>query len=127
MEREMKITMPGQQRGLSFFGFIFGAFALVLVSITGLKLIPAYMQDAEVKKLFVTIANDPEMQTATPRDIRLSFSKRSSIDNITAIKAEDIEIVSDAGKPVLSASYAVKIPLAGNVSLYLEFNPSSAK
>ena len=123
----MKITMPGQQRGLSFFGFIFGAFALVLVSITGLKLIPAYMQDAEVKKLFVTIANDPDMQKATPRDIRMSFSKRSSIDNITAIKAEDIEIVSDAGRLVLSASYAVKIPLAGNVSLYLEFNPSSAK
>jgi len=127
MEREMKITMPGQQRGLSFFGFIFGAFALVLVSITGLKLIPAYMQDAEVKKLFVTIANDPDMQKATPRDIRMSFSKRSSIDNITAIKAEDIEIVSDAGKPVLSASYAVKVPLVANVSLYMEFNPSSAK
>ena len=123
----MKITMPGQQRGLSFFGFIFGAFALVLVSITGLKLIPAYMQDAEVKKLFVTIANDPDMQKATPRDIRMSFSKRSSIDNITAIKAEDIEIVSDAGKPVLSASYAVKVPLVANVSLYMEFNPSSAK
>jgi hypothetical protein len=118
--------MPGQQRGLSFFGFIFGAFILVLVSITGLKLVPAYMQDAQIKNLFVTIANDPEMQKASLSDIRMSFSKRASIDNITAIKVEDIDIASDAGKPVLSASYAVKIPLVGNVSLYLDFSPSSA-
>lgn len=123
----MNITMPGQQRGLSFFGFIFGAFILVLVSITGLKLVPAYMQNAQVKNVFVAIANDPEMQKASPRDIRMSFSKRASIDNITAVKAEDIEIASDAGTPVLSASYAVKVPLVGNVSLYLEFNPTSAK
>lgn len=122
----MNRTMPGQQRGLSFFGFIFGAFILVLVSITGLKLVPAYMQDAQIKNLFVTIANDPEMQKASLSDIRMSFSKRASIDNITAIKVEDIDIASDAGKPVLSASYAVKIPLVGNVSLYLDFSPSSA-
>lgn len=123
----MNISMPGRQRGLSFFGFIFGAFVLVLVSITGLKLVPAYMQNAQVKNVFVAIANDPEMQKASPRDIRMSFSKRASIDNITAVKADDIVIDSDAGTPVLSASYAVKVPLAGNVSLYLEFNPTSAK
>jgi hypothetical protein len=43
------------------------------------------------------------------------------------IKAEDIELYSVNGKLVLSANYVVKIPLAGNVSLYLDFNPTSAK
>ncbi|OGS94816.1 MAG: DUF4845 domain-containing protein [Gallionellales bacterium RBG_16_56_9] len=123
----MNTAMPATQRGLSFFGFIMGAFVLVLASITGLKLIPAYMQNAQIKNVFVVIANDPEMQKAAPRAIRDSFSRRASIEDIKAIKAEDIEIASDAGKPVLSASYSVKIPLAGNVSLYLDFNPSSDK
>jgi len=122
----MSTAMPAKQRGLSFSGFIFGAFALVLLGIFGLKLIPAYMQDATIKNLFVAIANDPEMQKASPGTVRMSFSKRSLIDNVTAIKAEDIEVASDGGRLVLSASYAVKVPLAGNVSLYLEFNPSSA-
>lgn len=122
----MNTAMPGQQRGLGFMGFIMGAFVLVLASIVGLKLIPAYIQDATIKDLFVAVANDPDMQKATPANIRKSFSTRASVDNITAIKVEDIEIVSDQGKPVLSASYAVKVPLAGNVSLYMEFNPSSA-
>ncbi|MDO8465921.1 MAG: DUF4845 domain-containing protein [Gallionella sp.] len=122
----MNASLPAMQRGLSLSGFMFGAFILVLASIVGLKLIPNYMQDATIKNLFVAIANDPEMQKASPGTIRLSFGRRASIDNITAIKAEDIEIASDGGKLVLSASYAVKVPVGGNVSLYLEFNPSSA-
>jgi hypothetical protein len=123
----MSTAMPAKQRGLSFSGFIFGAFVLVVLGIFGLKLIPAYMQDATIKNLLVAIANDPEMQKASPGTVRMSFSKRSTIDNVTAIKAEDIEVASDGGKLVLSASYAVKVPLGGNVSLYLEFNPSSAQ
>ena len=123
----MNTAMPVAQRGLGFSGFIFGAFVLVLVSITGLKLIPAYMQDGAIKKIFAAITSDAEMQKAKPGEIRMSFNKRASIDNITAIKAEDIEITNDNGRLVLSASYAVKVPLAGNISLYLDFNPSSDK
>lgn len=123
----MNTAMPVQQRGLSFGGFIFGAFLLVLASITGLKLIPAYMQNAQINSVFTAISHDPDMQRASPREIRMSFDKRASIDNITAIKAEEIEIASSGGNLVLSASYSVKIPLAGNISLYLEFNPHSAK
>lgn len=123
----MNKAMPAKQRGLSFSGFIFGAVILVLAITTGMKLIPAYMQDAEIGNLFTVIANDPEMQKASLRDIRMSFTKRASIDGINAINAEDIEITSNGGRLVLSASYAVKIPLAGNISLYMDFSPASAK
>jgi Domain of unknown function (DUF4845) len=122
----MNRAMPVQQRGLSFGGFIFGAFLLVFLAITGLKLVPAYMQAAQIKNIFETISHDPDMQKASPREIQMSFERRATIDSITAIKSSDIDISSDQGRPVLSASYSVKIPLAGNVSLYIEFNPSSA-
>ena len=120
----MNTAMPVQQRGLSFGGFIVGAFLLVLASITGLKLIPAYMQNAQINSVFTTISHDPDMQKASPREIRNSFDKRASIDAITAIKADEIEIASDGGKLMLSASYSVKVPLISNISLLLEFNPS---
>ncbi|MCX7192211.1 MAG: DUF4845 domain-containing protein [Proteobacteria bacterium] len=119
------MNKPGNQRGLSFSGFIFGALCLVLVMVFGLKLIPPYIQHAEINKLLSTIANDPDMQKAPIRDIRASFNRRASIDNITAVKADDIDIDTSAEKPVLTASYAVKIPLAGNVSLYIDFNSAS--
>lgn len=123
----MNTAMPAQQRGITFGGFVFGAFVLVVVGIFGLKLVPAYMEDAQIKTVFNAIAHDPDMQKATTRDIRNSFERRSSIDGIKSIKADDIEITSDNGQPYLSASYSVKVPLAGNISILMEFNPTSAQ
>jgi len=122
----MHTTMPMQQRGITLGGFMIWAFVLVIVAITGLKLVPAYIQDAQINSVFRDIAHDPDMQKATPHDIQVSFDRRASIDDITAIKASDIDISSAGDTPVLSANYVVKIPLVGNISLYLEFNPSSA-
>lgn len=122
----MKTAMPARQRGITFGGFIFGAFLLVFLTIIAFKLIPAYMQASEIRNIFVSIANDPNMRSATPHDMQVAFDRQAAIDSITAIQSGDIEISSDAGKPVLSANYAVKVPLGGNISLYIEFNPSSA-
>lgn len=123
----MNKVMPAKQHGLTFMGFIIGAFILVLVSIVGLKLIPAYMESMKIKNIFTVIANSPEMQKASHKDIQGSFYNRASIDNITVIKPDDIDITNEGGRLVLSTSYAVKVPLAANVSLYLEFNLTSAK
>jgi len=122
----MNTSMPARQRGLSFTGFILGAFLLVLLSVTGLKVMPVYMQYATINNLFTTISNDPDMQNASPGEVRASFEKRASIDDITAITPRDIDIVIEGGKPVLSASYSVKVPLVANISLTIDFEPTSA-
>jgi len=67
-----------------------------------------------------------ERAYASLHDIRMSYSKRTAVEDVSAIKLEDVDIAKDGNELVLSASYFVKIPLAGNVSLYLDFNPSSA-
>lgn len=123
----MNTAMPVQQRGISFGGFVFGAFLLVLASIFGFKLIPAFIQNAQINSVFAEIARDPSMEKASPREIRNSFDRRATVDAITSIKSEDIEIASGDGQLELSASYSVKVPLFGNASVLLEFNPTSAK
>lgn len=122
----MNTAMPVQQRGFTIGGFVVGIFIFVLLGITAIKLIPAYMQAAKIKNIFVTIAHEPDMQKATIHDIQESFSKRATMDSISAISVGDIDISTDGGTPVLSASYAVKVPLVANISIYMEFNPSSA-
>ena len=121
----MNTAMPVNQRGMSFGGFVFTAFVVVVCAIFGFRLIPAYIQDATIKNTFVEIAHDPNLQNASPLDIKKSFERHSAVDDITAINSGDIVISSNGATPVLSASYTVKIPVAGNISLLLEFNPSS--
>ncbi len=120
-------TIANRQRGVSLFGLLIWSAILILAAIGGMKIIPAYIQDAEIKSILSTIVNDAEMQGAQSKDIRESFSKRAMMNNINVVTANDIEIVKDARGLSLSISYQVKIPLVGNASLLLEFNPSSVK
>lgn len=106
-------------------GFIVLASLGIFVTILGMKLIPPYMHKAQIESIFKTIAADPAMQSGTVKEIKESFSKRASIDYITDISAEDIDIIKNGTMLSLSASYTVKIPVAGNISLVIDFNPSS--
>lgn len=116
------------QGGFSFGGFIMVLVIVVAVAIFSMKLIPSYMDNGKIQKAMDSIVRDPAMQTATVADIKMAFYKRAiTMDNVTALSEDDIEVYKEGGKLSLSASYNVKIPVAGNVSLLLEFNPSAPK
>lgn len=117
--------MKKNQRGISFSGFIIGAFVLILVAILGMKMVPAYIHSAQIASIFQAVASDPAMQSASIKEIQESYGKRAYINAIQDITAEDIEIVKEGGVLSLSANYSVKIPLLANITLLLEFNPSS--
>jgi hypothetical protein len=120
-------TTAYRQSGLSLTGLLIGAVVIGFAALIGMKLIPAYMQDAEIKNIFDAVAYDPEMQKAPAKDVRQGYHKRALVANINVIKAEDVEIEKDGDRILLSARYEVRVPLAGNVSLLLEFNPSSSR
>jgi len=121
-------TIIKQQHGVTFSGFIMVAFLLVFVAIFSMKLIPAYMENGKIQKALDAIVRDPAMQNAPVAEIRDSFFKRANtMDNVTTISHNDIEISKENGRLALSATYSVKIPLAGNVKLLIEFNPSAPK
>lgn len=115
----------GRQRGMGFLGFMFTAFAVVSGITLVVKIAPSYIEHGAINKLFSAIANDPAMEKGSLKDIRDSFSRRAQIDNLSSVKAEDIEVDMTSGKPVLTASYFVKIPLVANVSAYLDFKCES--
>lgn len=113
-------------------GFSFGNFLIVLILVVfgalfGFKLIPAYMENGKVQNMLEAIAHDPDMQTASIAELRNSFDKRASVNWVSSVKGADLIIEKGQdGRPVLSTSNEVKIKLMGNMTLLLEFNPSSA-
>jgi hypothetical protein len=120
-------TFASRQRGISFIGLILSATGLILVAVLGMKLVPVYIHSAQVAQIFKTIASDPGMRGASIKDIKASYSKRADINYITDIKEDDIDITKEEdGRLTISASYSVKIPIAGNITLLLDFNPSSS-
>ena len=118
-------AMIGKQRGMGMMGFIMVAAGIVFVAILGMKVVPPYIHSAQIGQIFKAIASDPAMQSATIKEIKESYRKRASINYITDITEEDIEIAKDGNQLSVSANYSVKIPLVANITLLLEFNPSS--
>ena len=124
----MMKTFFKQQRGVTFGGFIMILALLGGLAIFSMKLIPAYMENGKVQKAFDAIVRDPAMQAATVPEIKTSFEKRANImDSVTGVTTDDLVISKEGGTLSLSASYSRKIPLVGNVSLLMEFNPTATK
>jgi len=113
------------QRGLTLSGMLLWSVVLVLVAILGMKVVPVYVENSTIKKNLVAIANDPTLQNANAYQIRLAFTKRAQIDNISAISAKDIKIKRDKGQNRLSADYSVDVPLFANISLKIDFEIDS--
>jgi hypothetical protein len=126
LRKEVRMSkFKDKQLGIGFSGFIMVAFVLIFVAILGMKLVPAYIHSTQISSIFQAVASDPAMQNASIKEIKESYSKRAYINAISELSAEDIEITKEGAALSLSASYSVKIPLVANVTLLLEFNPSS--
>lgn len=115
-----------KQAGISLSGFMVVLVGLGLVALLGFKAGPPYMEAATIQKIFKSLAANPELKSAPTKDIASAFDRARSIDNVTTVTGADIEVSKDGANLVISASYSVKVPLVSNVSLLLDFAPSSA-
>jgi hypothetical protein len=98
---------------------------LVLIAIFTMKLIPVYIEHSSITRNLKAIAKETDVQNGDINQARLSFSKRAYIDNIKSISGQDIKINKENGSVILSAQYTVKIPLISNISVQIDFEPTS--
>ncbi len=114
------------QRGVGFVTLcLYFVVAGVLV-LGGLKLVPHYLEYFSIKKVIADMAASEEVKTGTVAEIRNSFDRRKSIDNVTAIKGADLEISKENNDTVVSAIWQATIPLFPGYTLLIDFSASTA-
>lgn len=117
--------MRQRQRGLSLFSFIVVSIALVFVTIFAFKLVPAYLEQYTINKVFRQIAHNPEFTNATAADVRAAFTRQLAIDSIKSVEPTDLQITREAGQLVIETQYQVTIPMIANISLLVDFKATS--
>jgi len=115
--------MRRKQTGISLGGLLLGAFVLIFAALLLMKLAPSYIEYFNAKKAIYSIAN--ENPDASVADVRRSFDARATIDDITSIRAADIEISKDRGALVLAFAYRKEIRLFSNISICIDFVAST--
>ena len=112
------------QRGISMGGLLVGCAGFAVVALLGMKLAPAYIEYAAVKKAVKEIVQGGEAK-GTVAEIRRAFDRHAQIDDISVITGQDLDISKDGGDVVVAFSYPKKIPLFSNISLDIDFAGSS--
>jgi len=112
--------MKNLQRGVSLIGLVMVLFVVVVIGAFGLKLIPSYIEYGKAKAAIEAIAAD-RSKSGSVSEIRKAFDARANIDDISAVKASDLEVTKEGGDVVIGFAYRKEIPLGGNVGLYVDF------
>ena len=118
--------MIRKQLGVTLSGAIVWMVILALGGLFAAKLMPSYLEYFAVKKMLNAMEETGETK-GTVRDIRNAFDRRNTIEDVKALRGEDLEITKEAGEAVVSATWATKIPIIGNFSACLDFMVTTAK
>ena len=114
-----------RERGVTLSGFIVFAVILIFALLFAFKVGPAYFEYLTIKKQLKALAADPVSRGSNRKDFDAAFTARQTLENITAIGAGDITITKEGNDVVLSSEYSRKVPLFGNLSACMDFEPTS--
>lgn len=114
-----------KQSGVSLVNLIVGLGIAAFIAILGMKMIPAYIEYFKVKKIFASMVQAGDTK-GTVNEIRRSFQRRNTIEDVHSVNEQDIEITKEGGETVLSANWSVKVALVSNISACIDFSVTTA-
>jgi hypothetical protein len=114
-----------RQQGLGFAGVLILLIGIVFIAIIGMKLVPAYIEYFTIKKAITGMTQSGELRGGSVADVRKAFDRRAAVDDIQAVKPEDLEITKEGNEVVVSFAYEKRIPLFYNISVLIDFAGSS--
>jgi type II secretory pathway pseudopilin PulG len=111
----------GREAGFSLSGLIVVLVVIGALALVAMKVFPAWVEYRAIKNAIV------QTKAAGPgtREMQQAFARNAEINNITSISGKDLVITRDNGQADVSFAYEKRIPLAGNVSLLIDFAGST--
>ncbi len=111
------------ERGISLSGLILVLAVVGVAAVFAMKIVPTYAEYSAIKGGIAKA----KANGGTVREMQISFDKNADINNVGAITGRDLVITHDGGEPEISFAYEKRIPLAGNVSLVIDYSGTTDK
>ncbi len=111
-----KQYFPNAQRGVSLSGLIFVLAILGVFAVFAMKVFPTFLEYRAAKA-----------SGGTVKEMQQTFYKNADINRIDSISGKDLMFTTDNGETDISFAYQKTIPLAGNVSLLIDYAGTTAR
>ena len=114
-----------RQKGITLTGMVLFGILFMLLMLAAFKIVPVYVEYFAIEKQFKAMSIDPKLRNASRRDIAVAWTARAAVDDLRSVDSDYIEVTRQGEDLVVSAEYAVKVPLFKNVAACFDFKPSS--
>ncbi|WP_440995566.1 DUF4845 domain-containing protein [Arhodomonas sp. SL1] len=117
----MNATRSSQQ-GMTITQLLVGLVVIGFLALVGARLIPVYIEAYSVGRILEGIAAETRYTGSNRAEIRRTFSRRLSVNDIDSLEASDLELESVSGGMRASVAYEVRRPLIGNLDVVARFD-----
>ena len=115
-----------KQSGLSMLWFLFVVVVVLVVTVVGFRVLPAYIEYFSVQKALQQSLQEVKDLNATT-ELRRSFQKRADAGYIESVEGRDIDVKKVGNDYVASIAWTRKLHLVGNASLLLELEVTATR
>ena len=113
----MRVQGKSTQRGITFLGLVFVGAVVGISGVIAAQVFPTFLEYQSVVKA----VNLAQAGNSVP-EIRATFDKSASIDNISSVTGKELEVTKEGDKVVVSFAYQREIHLAGPAWLTLKYS-----
>jgi hypothetical protein len=106
--------------GISVLGMVFFAGLFVVFALAVVKATPSLVEYYGISKAVKRVA-----KAESDKEVRDNFDRARSIDNFSSISGQDLDISAQNGKMLVTFAYRKEVPLAGPVSLVINYSGRS--
>lgn len=120
MRSQLMRTPRARQQGMSIWALLLIAALLLIVGGAGLRAAPSVIEHLAIRNAVAEASRESSI-----KDIRDTFQRQADINDITSISGKDLIIEQDGDRLKVSYQYEKLIPLAGPVSLLIDYKGGS--
>ncbi len=125
MLNNKQLNSAKHQKGVTLIGLLFISGILVFVALIVMTIFPAYTEYFSVKSVIKSMGQE-SLSTMSKKEIMDAFNRRANTSYVSVVTGNDLSIDKNStGETVVSVQYQVLKPLAGNISILLDFSASS--
>lgn len=117
--------MANRQKGMTMLSWLVVLGILVFFVLIGIKMVPTYLENYSIKQVLANMENDRKVRTMSAGEMKKSFIKRLKINSVYEFDRDSIKIKKEKFGTRFSVDYEIRKPVAGNVSIVMEFSESA--
>lgn len=114
-----------RQKGMTMLSWLVVLGILVFFVLIGIKMVPTYLENYSIKQVLANMENDRKVRTMSAGEMKKAFMKRLKINSVYEFDRNSIKIKKEKFGTRFSVDYEIRKPVAGNVSIVMEFSESA--